>query len=231
MSNTLTITFAETNPDPQGGYRVTYWPTSSPASAIVVTPNPTSSPVVITGLNGTSYSGTVEAACGGGNYSTPASFTGTAGASGAATLSVGIPCSSGYGNYNLTGTVGNIVRVRLGISGLLSPTSTAWLSATMGSTSPNFSAVGTSGCFQPGSSAGVSLELFKNITIPVGGVVNINTSIFTNNSTSSMISASLTIMTVNGGANTSTGTTTISGVCAGNSSTGGGCPGASYVGD
>ena len=36
MSNTLTISFAETNPDPQGGYRVTYWPTSSPASATVV---------------------------------------------------------------------------------------------------------------------------------------------------------------------------------------------------
>lgn len=230
MSNTLTITFAETSPDPQGGYRVTYWPTNSPASATVITPNPTSSPVVITGLNGTSYSGTVEAACGGGNYSTPATFTGTAGASGAATLAVGIACSNGYGNYNLTGTVGDIVRVRLGISGLLSPTSTAWLSASMGSTNPNFSVTGTSGCFQPGSSAGVSLELYKNITIPVGGVVNINTSIFTNNSTSSMISASLTIMTVNGGANTSTGTTTISGVCAGNSS-GGSCPGASYVGD
>ena len=231
MSNTLTITFAETNPDPQGGYRVTYWPTGSPSSAIVITPNPTSSPVVITGLNGTSYSGTVEAACGGGNYSTPATFTGVAGLSGSASLSVGNPCSSGYGNYVLTGTVGNVVRVRLSISGLLTPTSTSWLSATMGSTNPNFSASGTSGCYQPGSSSGVSLQLFKNITIPVGGTVNINTSIFTNNSTSSMMSASLTIMTVNGGTNTSTGTTTLNGVCVGNSSTGGSCPGASYVGD
>jgi hypothetical protein len=231
MPNTLTITFAETSPDPQGGYRVTYWPTGSPASATVITPNPTSSPVVITGLNGTSYSGTVEAACGGGNYSTPATFTGTAGSSGAATLAVGTTCSNGYGNYTLTGTVGNIVRVRLAISGLLTPTSISWVSASMGSTSPNFSASGTTGCYQPGSSQGVTLNLFKNITIPVGGVVNINTSIFTNNSTASMMSASLTIMTVNGGNNTSTGTTTLNGVCVGNSSTGGTCPGASYIGD
>lgn len=230
MSNTLTITFAETSPDPQGGYRVTYWPTNSPASAIVITPNPTSSPVVVSGLNGTSYSGTVEAACGGGNYSTPAAFTGTAGSSGAATLSVGTLCSGGYGNYNLTGTVGNVVRVKLAISGLLNPTSTAWLNATMGSTSPTFMTSGSTGCYQPGFNQGITLDLYKNITIPVGGVVNINTSIFTNNSTASMISAALTIMTVNGGANTSTGTTTISGVCVGNSG-GGSCPGASYIGD
>jgi hypothetical protein len=230
MSNTLTITFAETSPDPQGGYRVTYWPTNSPSNAVVITPNPTSSPVVITGLNGTSYSGTVEAACGGGNYSTPSTVTGIAGASGEASLSVGIPCGNGYGNYNLTGTVGDVVRVKLSISGLLSPTSTAWLSASMGSTNPNFSASGTSGCYEPGSSAGISLNLYKNVTIPVGGVVNINTSIFTNNSSSSMMSASLSIESVNGGANTSTGTTSISGVCVGNSG-GGSCPGVSYIGD
>lgn len=230
MSNTLTITFAETSPDPQGGYRVTYWPTGSPGSAVVITPNPTSSPVVVSGLNGTSYSGTVEAACGGGNYSTPATFTGVAGSSGAATLAVGNPCGSGYGNYILTGTVGNVVRLKLGISGLLSPTSTSWLSASMGSTSPNFSASGTTGCYQPGSSVGVTLNLYKNVTIPVGGTVNINTSIFTNNSSASMISAAISIETVNGGANTSTGTTSISGVCVGNSG-GGSCPGASYIGD
>lgn len=231
MSNTLTITFAAVSPAPQGGYRVKYWPTNSPASVTTITPNPTSSPVVITGLDGTSYSGTVEASCGGGNYSTPTSFTGVAGSSGAATLSIGTTCSAGYGNYNLNGTVGNIVRVRLAVSGLLTPTSTSWLSASMGSTSPNFTASGTTGCYQPGASTGVSLNIYKNITIPVGGVVNINTSIFTNNSTASMMSASLTIMSVNGGNNTSTGTTTLNGVCVGNSSTGGSCPGASYIGD
>jgi hypothetical protein len=228
---TLSISFPLITPTPQAGYRVTYWPTGIPASAIVITPNPTASPVVINDLNATSYSGTVEASCGGGNYSTPVSFTAAATGSGAATLATGTTCSSGIGNYNLTGTVGDIVRVRLRVSGLLTPTSTSWLNAMMGSTTPSFSVYGTTGCYEPGSSAGVSLDLFKNITIPVGGVVNINTSIFTNNSTSSMMSASLTIMTVNGGNNTSTGNTQISGVCVGNSSTGGGCPGVSYIGD
>ena len=226
---TLSISFPLATPTPQAGYRVTYWPTDSPASAIVITPNPTASPVVINDLNATSYSGTIEASCGGGNYGSPRTFTAAAAASGAATLATGTTCSSGIGNYNLTGTVGHIVRVRLAISGLLTPTSTAWVNASMGSSNPTFTAYGTTGCYQPGSSAGVSLNLFKNITIPVGGVVNINTSIFTNNSTSSMMSASLTIMTVNGGNNTSTGTTQITGVCVGNSSTGGTCPGVSYT--
>lgn len=231
MPNTLTITFAETTPDPQGGYRVKFWPSSSPTDVTTITPNPMASPVVITGLNASSYSGTVEASCGGGTFSTPAPFTGIAGSNGAATLATGTTCTNGTGNYILSGTVGNIVRVRLAISGLLSPTNTAWINAFMGSTSPNFSVVGTSACFQPGSSQGVSLDLFKNITIPGSGTVSINTSIFANNSSSSMISASLTIMTVNGGSNTSTGNTQISGVCVANSSTGGSCPGVSYIGD
>jgi hypothetical protein len=228
---TLTVTFPAITPTPQAGYKVVYWPTDSPSNSTVVTPNPTASPVVITGLTGTSYSGTVQASCGGGNFSTPVSFTGTAVSSGAATLSTGTTCSSGIGNYNLTGTVGDIVRVRLSVSGLLTPTSTSWVSAMMGSTNPSFSTYGTTACYQPGSSSAISLTLFKNITIPVGGVVNINTSIFTNNSTASMTSASLTIMTVNGGTNTSTGNTQITGVCVGNSSTGGSCPGVSYIGD
>jgi hypothetical protein len=226
---TLSIAFPLATPTPQAGYRVIYWPTDSPSSSNVITPNPTTSPVVISNLNATSYSGTVEASCGGGNFSTPVSFTATAVSSGAATLATGTTCSSGVGNYNLTGTVGHIVRVKLGISGLLTPTGTAWLTASMGSTSPAFTAYGTTGCYQPNSSTGVSLDLFKNITIPTGGVVSINTSIFTNNSTSSMVSAALTIMTVNGGNNTSTGNTQITGVCVGNSSTGGTCPGVSYT--
>ena len=228
---TLSISFPLVTPTPQAGYRVTYWPTDSPSSSNVITPNPTTSPVVVNNLNAISYSGTVEVSCGGGTYSTPVSFTAAVASSGAATLATGTTCSSGIGNYNLTGTVGDIVRVRLRVSGLLTPTSTSWVNAMMGSTTPSFSVYGTTGCYEPGSSAGVSLDLFKNITIPVGGVVNINTSIFTNNSTSSMMSASLTIMTVNGGANTSTGNTQITGVCVGNSSTGGGCPGVSYIGD
>jgi hypothetical protein len=228
---TLTISFPLITPTPQAGYRVTYWPTDSPNSSVVIAPNPTTSPVIVNNLNATSYTGTVETSCGGGTYSTPVPFTATAVSNGAATLSIGTPCGAGYGNYNLTGTVGDVVRLKLDITGLLTPTSTSWLNAMMGSTNPSFSVYGTTGCYEPGFNAGISLSLYKNITIPVGGVVNINTSIFTNNSTSSMISASLNIMTVNGGNNTSTGNTQISGVCVDNSSTGGGCPGVSYVGD
>lgn len=232
---TLSIAFPLVTPAPQAGYRVTYWPTSSPLSKTVITPNPTTSPVVVNNLNGISYSGTVEASCGGGNYSSPTSFTATTTASGSATLAAGALCSGGYGNYTLTGTVGDVVRVRLLVSGLLSPTSTAWVNASIGATNPSVSASATSGCYLPASQGGVNfgvnLALYANITIPTGGVVNFITSIFTNNSVSSMMSASLTIMTVNGGENTSTGTTTLNGVCVGNSSTGGDCPGASYVGD
>jgi hypothetical protein len=230
MPNTLTINFAETTPDPQGGYRVTYWPTNSPASATVITPNPTSSPVVITGLNGTAYSGSVEAVCGGGVFSTPALFNATAGSSGAATLAIGNACSGGYGDYNLTGTVGNVVRVRLQITGGMVPTSTAWVFATMTSASPSFNAIASSGCFEPGSTSGVSLDIYKNITIPSGGVVNIDTSIFVNNSSPSLISATLSIVSVNGGNNTTTGNTSISPVCVAQAS-GQSCPGANYMGD
>lgn len=72
---TLTITFTEATPTPAAGYRVTYWPTGSPGSAVVVTPNPTASPVVITGLTNTAYTGTIEAACGGGIYSGTQAFS------------------------------------------------------------------------------------------------------------------------------------------------------------
>ena len=232
---TLSISFPLITPTPQAGYRVIYWPTDSPNSSVVITPNPTTSPVIVNNLNATSYTGTVETSCGGGIYSTPVPFTATAASSGSATLSAGALCSGGYGNYTLTGTVGDTVRLRLLVSGLLSPTSTAWVNASIGATSPSVSASATSGCYLPtsqgGVNFGVNLPLYVNITIPVGGVVNFITSIFTNNSVSSMMSASLTIMTVNGGENTSTGTTTLNGVCVGNSSTGGDCPGVSYVGD
>lgn len=74
MSNTLTITFTPASPAPANGYRVKYWPTSNPSSISTVSPNPTSSPVTISGLTQNSYSGTVEADCGGGNYSSIVSF-------------------------------------------------------------------------------------------------------------------------------------------------------------
>lgn len=75
MPNTLTISFTPASPTPAAGYRVKYWPADNPASITTVSPNPTSSPVLITGLTGTSYVGTIEASCGGGQYSTAVPFT------------------------------------------------------------------------------------------------------------------------------------------------------------
>lgn len=72
--HTLTISFTEVTPAPAAGYRVTYWPTGFPENAVVIAPNPAASPVVIPGLTGTSYTGTVEAACGGGVYGSSQSF-------------------------------------------------------------------------------------------------------------------------------------------------------------
>ena len=70
---TLSITFPAATPTPSLGYRVKYWPTSTPTEVVTaITPTNTFS---VTGLSGTSYSGTVEASCGGGNYGSPRSFT------------------------------------------------------------------------------------------------------------------------------------------------------------
>lgn len=65
MANQLTITFTAASPAPSGGYLVRYWPTSSPSTIETVTV--ASSPAIITGLTGTSYSGTVESICSFGN--------------------------------------------------------------------------------------------------------------------------------------------------------------------
>jgi hypothetical protein len=73
--STLTVSFTPSSPTPSNGYRVKYWLTSAPGTIYTVTPNPTTSPVTITGLSGTNYSGTIEAACSGGQYSTPVSFS------------------------------------------------------------------------------------------------------------------------------------------------------------
>lgn len=75
MSNTLTISFTAASPVPANGYRVKYWPISDPSNITTVSPNPTSSPVVISGLPQNSYAGTVEADCGGGSYSSVSSFS------------------------------------------------------------------------------------------------------------------------------------------------------------
>ena len=70
---TLSITFPAATPTPSSGYRVKYWPTSTPSN-VTTAITPTNS-FTVTGLTGTSYSGTVEASCGGGNYGSPRTFT------------------------------------------------------------------------------------------------------------------------------------------------------------
>ena len=74
MPYSLTINF--TPPTGNGyqyvtEYRVKYWPTSSPSN--VSTVFTTAFPLVLTDLNSTSYSGTIEAKCAS-NYGTPRSF-------------------------------------------------------------------------------------------------------------------------------------------------------------
>jgi len=78
MPYSLTINF--TPPTGNGyqyvtDYRVKYWPTSSPTNVSTVFTN--QFPLVLTDLNSTSYSGTIEAKCGIGSnvtYGTPRSF-------------------------------------------------------------------------------------------------------------------------------------------------------------
>jgi len=71
MANELTISFTEASPAPSGGYLVRYWATNTPGT--VLTTTTTSSPVVISGLSATSYTGTIESVCSFGN-STRVSF-------------------------------------------------------------------------------------------------------------------------------------------------------------
>jgi hypothetical protein len=75
MSYSLIINWTAASPVPANGYRVRYWPTSNPSAVTTVTPNVSGTTHTITGLSATSYAGTVEAHCGGSNYSTAQSFT------------------------------------------------------------------------------------------------------------------------------------------------------------
>lgn len=61
---TLTISFTAPIPAPYGGFTVKYRPIGT-TTYTTVTPNPTSSPVVITGLaGGVGYEGTISSSCG-----------------------------------------------------------------------------------------------------------------------------------------------------------------------
>ena len=71
----LTLTWTAASPAPANGYRIKYWPTSTPASISTVSPNPIASPYTITGLaESTAYTGTIEASCSGAAYSTAVSW-------------------------------------------------------------------------------------------------------------------------------------------------------------
>ena len=74
MPNAITLSWTPQNPEPAGGYRIKYWPTSNPANITTVSPNVTGSMYTITGLVEGSYAGTIEADCGGGFYSTPVNW-------------------------------------------------------------------------------------------------------------------------------------------------------------
>jgi hypothetical protein len=72
---TLTVSFTPPVSPPANGYRVRYWLASDPSNIFTVSPNPSSSPVNITGLSGSAYQGTIEADCGAGLYSSLTTFS------------------------------------------------------------------------------------------------------------------------------------------------------------
>ena len=72
----ITLTWTAASPAPANGYRIKYWPTSSPTTISTISPNPIASPYTITGLtDNTNYSGTIEASCVGSAYSTAVSWS------------------------------------------------------------------------------------------------------------------------------------------------------------
>lgn len=74
---TITITFTPPSPVPANGYRVNYRKVGDTVYT-TLSPNPTTSPVTITGvLAGVAYEGTIESDCGG-TYSTPISWSASA---------------------------------------------------------------------------------------------------------------------------------------------------------
>jgi hypothetical protein len=71
----LTLTWTAASPAPANGYRIKYWPTSTPASISTISPNPIASPYTINGLDElTAYTGTIESSCEGAAYSTAVSW-------------------------------------------------------------------------------------------------------------------------------------------------------------
>lgn len=77
----LTILFTPASPAPVNGYVVKYWNVTTPSNVITVIPNPTGSPVTITGVPAGCYTGTIESACSGGQLSSSVSFNACSAAS------------------------------------------------------------------------------------------------------------------------------------------------------
>lgn len=74
---TLTISFTSSTTYPTNGYIVKYRQTGT-VPYTTVTPNPTTSPVLINSLgSGVSYEGTIQADCGNGQYGTVSTFSAT----------------------------------------------------------------------------------------------------------------------------------------------------------
>jgi hypothetical protein len=72
----ITLNFT-TNNNPTKGYIVKYREVGT-SQYTIISPNPTSSPIIITGLgSGLSYEGTIQADCGNGQYGTVSTFNAT----------------------------------------------------------------------------------------------------------------------------------------------------------
>jgi hypothetical protein len=71
----LNISFTPASPAPSLGYRVRYWNVNTPGSITTVSPNPSASPVIVTGVAEGCYAGTVESICSAGVFSSTVSFS------------------------------------------------------------------------------------------------------------------------------------------------------------
>ena len=103
---TLSLTFPAASPAPSSGYRVKYWPTADPSN--VTTMITATNSFTAVGLTATSYSGTVEANCGGGTFGSPRTFT-------AATVSV-VSASASF-QPCIGGTIDDFLGGQINLSG------------------------------------------------------------------------------------------------------------------
>lgn len=73
---TLTLNFTNASPAPANGYRVKYRLKGTSDVYTTLSPSPSASPAIITGINeANNYEGTIESDCGGGLFSSVATFS------------------------------------------------------------------------------------------------------------------------------------------------------------